>query len=1385
MRSRCTGRVLVAWLFVLAIVGASSTAFSQTDADPALQAEIRNTRARLEGQQPKVPAAELDQLAEFLGRSNYLARVIVEALQRNEITNAMMLLGRFPGKVNDLNWYGEPLVVNAANYNRAELLEALLKLGADPNQRKPNGNSALHIAIERRNWPMATSLVKAQADVTLTNQSGQTPLGMFMSQWYSGQDDGVRGELLQLLLDRGADCFAPIRARDPTSILEDCLTKRNDSVPDLLLTNLPSVGRRTPGGDTALHIAALWWRTNALDFLLAARFSVNQTNTDGLTPLQTVAAARMAGAPMTVMRGGQIASQAPAFRLPTGGVPGFSMSDFLLARGARLDIFSAAGLGLTNELAEMLRTDPASANARDGLGRAPLHYAVFAEQAASVLSLLNADAETSVPTLKPARLPRIGALPSGSTPLHLAVRNASGTSLRALLFKSANVHAADEEGNTPLHLSALGWDTNVTALLLRAGSPLNVTNRTGRTPLRMAVETGFAGNVQLLLTAGARTDVGLDDTTLVHLAAERGRADVIAVLVKHGLPSDARDAEGRTPFFQAFQRRQWAAIKDLYARRANVNAADTNGNTVLHQLMAQMDDRVGHQIDLRFWERWQQHWLNRPGMVRDALQKLIKANILPRPPVNTWTNTSLTTWLIGHGANVNLTNRAGQTPLHVLCSQNWIGWSGNPVTNRIAWLLRAGARMDMSDAKGATPLHLAARQCSPEVLALLRERAGKALNTCDGSGRTVLDYATQNERYSITNLSMLLGRGTDPNLPDADGCTPLQRAITNRDWSSKCPAIVKTLLEHEARHDLADSRGRTPLHWLAGADTPHILTNVSLLLAHGANPNARNKDGSTPLHLAVTNRIIPRAQLVQLLLANKANPDANDAGGQTPLYLLVTTKSDYFHGAGDVLRYLLDAGANPERIDTNGQTLLHLAASQPHLSGNGLFLHALARNPALLNLTNATGDTPLHVAIRTDNLQNVMFLRTRGADVMRKNNRGETAVYLAAQRHKSPMGSMICPAGTYMSFWNALSFRDFKQFELWLAVDPHLASIRFDNGETPMSIASKDRRMTNFVQRLLRSGVPLDPFAAMQLGRTNELRQLLQQQKILPAVLLFKAIEAGQFESIQDFAEARGDLHAINDQGHSLLHDALDSGQINVADWLRVHGVRLTFLDAVNLSDTNYLATALSTNRALANYSREDWPILMYAARMNRPASARVLLAHGAEVNGRGKEGWTALHVAALWRAEEVAMVLLDAGAELDARDGHGFTPLHLSARSGNTSVVKLLLERGAMVNVRATNQSDDRNVTMSSGSTPLHWAAQCGRLDVTRLLLQHGADAKIMNAAGERPVDLAGTGESIPHYHYLPASFREPPPGDPVRSKIHDLLTKANDAKEPPADAK
>src|SRR5581483_11691815 len=94
---------------------------------------------------------------------------------------------------------------------------------------------------------------------------------------------------IQQLLDNGADPFVLMDRGQAGSILEAALSRNNSILGDLLLTNHPSPARRTPGGDTALHVAARWGRTNAMDFLLSSGFSINQTNNDGLTPLQSVA----------------------------------------------------------------------------------------------------------------------------------------------------------------------------------------------------------------------------------------------------------------------------------------------------------------------------------------------------------------------------------------------------------------------------------------------------------------------------------------------------------------------------------------------------------------------------------------------------------------------------------------------------------------------------------------------------------------------------------------------------------------------------------------------------------------------------------------------------------------------------------------------------------------------------------------------------------------------------------------------------------------------------------------------------------------------------------------------------------------------------------------
>ncbi len=1311
------------------------------------------------------------------------ARAVMEAFNRNDAVEVGRLLDQFPGRADDLlRLHGESAAGRAVIFIRPEMLAVLLKHGANPNE--PWGNNAttpLHLALERRGWAMATNLLAAGADATRTNATGQTPLVLFMDQWWPGQlNDAASDELLRQLLDRGADQFDPIRVGDPTSIVESTLSKRGDAVSDLLLTNRPGINRRTPGGDTALHLAALWWRTNALDFLLSAGFSVNQTNGDGLTPLQAVTAARVSGAGIAGFPANvQIAWQGRAIRGPMPGSPGVPMSELLLARGATLDVFSAAGLGLTNELAGFLRTNPALANARDGLGRTPLHYAVFANQVASAERLLEAGAETSLASLKPARLPNAGAVPAGMTPLHLAARNGSPGLVKALLFKSADVRAADADGNTPLHIAAANWETNCVRLFILAKSPLEVTNRAGRTPLRMAVETGFTGNAEALLDAGARTDVNPDGSTLLHVAAERGRTDVISILLKRRLALDVRDAEGCTPLWRAVVRRQWNAMNLLQSKGAKINAANTNGNTALHQVMTQMDDNVGHQIDLRFWQRWQQNWMRRPGVVRDTLQKLIKAKLLPQPAINTWTNTSLTAWLIEHDANVNLTNRTGQTPLHILCGQNWISWSANPHTNRIARLLQAGARADIPDAQGVIPLQLAARNSAPETLAMLIERSGKAVNARDRDGRSVLDYALRNERHSATNLSLLLSRGVDPNARDTNGLTLLHRAVTNADWRPQPAQYVKALLDVKARPDLPDRFGRTPLHWLAAGTSQNTMTNAALLLAHGANPNVRDAEGFTPLHFAATNRHwnVRRAQFVEMLLQHGAQPDLTNNLGQTALLMLADSiaAGDFFQGATESAEALLRAGADPSRPDANGQLFLHTLVHKSRGWANirDICGNVLKRHPELINATNAAGDTLLHVALRDGNYMMTQMLTERRADVTRRNGQGESALLLAAKQPNSSMAWQVRPPGTTDSFWNTLMRRDYRQFEIWLRAEPRLAEVPLPNGQSPLAFAS-GQRLTNVVSLLIKSGAPIEPIYAMHTGLTNELRQMLQQSNRLSSALLASAIFSHQFESIQDLAATRGDLWTTNPCDKSLLYDALDRGQGRVAEWLREHGVKLMLLDAVKLGETNVLLGCLSTNRGLASHACPDgWSMLMQAARGDQADAARILLAHGADANGRGAHEWTPLHIAAMWNSDEVAAALFAAGAQTDAGDDHGLTPLHHAARAGSTSVLKLLIEHRANVNLGHTNTADNM-VTMPAGSTALHWAAHGGRLDAVRVLLAHGADPKLTNARGETALDLVRTNRSSPHYHYGWVTFREPPSGDPVRTKIATLLTRS-----------
>jgi hypothetical protein len=159
---------------------------------------------------------------------------------------------------------------------------------------------------------------------------------------------------------------------------------------------------------------------------------------------------------------------------------------------------------------------------------------------------------------------------------------------------------------------------------------------------------------------------------------------------------------------------------------------------------------------------------------------------------------------------------------------------------------------------GDTALHLAAAGYRVEIVELLLA-AGANPNAATNHRRSgPLHYAADgfitgpvwNAERQVKTIRLLLDKGADIHLQDANGATPLHRAVRTR-----CAAAVRCLLK-------------------AGAD-----------------PTKRNKPGSTPFHLAVQNTgrggsgeeaaIIAQREIIKECLCAGLSPSLKCGRGKT------------------------------------------------------------------------------------------------------------------------------------------------------------------------------------------------------------------------------------------------------------------------------------------------------------------------------------------------------------------------------------------------------------------------------------------------------------------------------------------------------------------------
>ena len=499
-----------------------------------------------------------------------------------------------------------PDVFTAAILDSPKILRRLLT--ADPDlahARDQEGAISLHHAADRGNVESVRVLLDAGADLDARDNRGQTPL--YRAALWTEVDrefESCQGAF-DLLVERGASLDAFICA----------LGGQRERLAELLAAEPAMLQATDTGGNTLLHLAARAGQGESVRFLLEEGALTDQRNKAGETALDLAAIARRLSTvhnqgerPIPIIIRGMkttldslmgyeaecsvFTAACLAWRqrldqmldadpdlLERAGVDGRSLLryaaeywqwlggddlrgtlEYLLKRGSRPDMWTAAALGRRDLAALCLAADRPVLHAFDG-ELTPLHCAAMAGEEGIVRYLLAQGAS-----------PDSRGLWSG-TPLHLAAWAGQTGTIECLLDSGAKIDAAAIHEVTPLVIAISRGQTEAAEVLLARGAQVDALTSYGCTPLGFAVMSNHEDIALQLARRGADLTVkdysglgpldytGGPGNSLLHWAAHQGDLTLVRAILEQSCESDRPDGNGATP-------------ADLAAAEGHVEVAD-------------------------------------------------------------------------------------------------------------------------------------------------------------------------------------------------------------------------------------------------------------------------------------------------------------------------------------------------------------------------------------------------------------------------------------------------------------------------------------------------------------------------------------------------------------------------------------------------------------------------------------------------------------------------------------------------------------------------------------------------------------------------------------------------------------------------------------------
>jgi len=855
--------------------------------------------------------------------------------------------------------------------------------------------------------------------------------------------------------------------------------------------------------------------------------------------------------------------------------------------------------------------------------------------------------------------------PDGRTPLFYAVEKKDMELINFFLSRGANPDVVDNAGQTPLGLCFKNNDSKIAGVLASNGADIHkaIPLADNASPAILALETN-----PMIFTAilNPATINSVDGTgkTILHKAVIVGNMNAVTEILSAASSSTAlinkKDNNNKNALDYALERadsRTHIAIAEhlilaggycdnpIFAyfgpavRSANYNIRRNEGLAPIHY--AVMD--------------------NHTGLVVFLLEKNIDLNIKTTSGATALHeavrigNIDIISMLVNSGADVNAKDAGGNTPLHV-------GIPPDAYLNILALLVSRGADVNLRDEHGDTPLHIAVMLNRPPEAFKLLLTSGGDVHIRNINGKTPLYIAVQERRVLL--IPLLIEFGSEIFAFDNNGVTPF-------DISAKANDGTYNLLITKETVNQRDSSGNTMLH--SAVINRAKSEQIGRILDQRALVDSRNREGDTALHIAVRTN---QREIGEYLIVRGANIFSLNSAGESPLSLALKT---------DTIREWIINSTTITSKDGLGNNMLHYAAEW----GLNNAISLIIRSGIPVDTQNATGQTPLFMATKSDSPSTLKIFIDNNANLNIRDSQGNSALHAAVR-------------------WNAINSISYL---ISSGIDINIGSL---NGNTPLH----DAIILNLpeIEALL-----------IKQGANLECRNMEGNTPLM------EAIRCGYSSSVDKLASGGADTSSRNTRGDTPLHIAVAMERLDMVNTLLKTGVSI---HARNTRNRTPFQTALSVSPKMVSALLENNRIfipddygnsVLHVALLERTSDeiVKVIIKQGARINAVDNNGKTPLRLALDLELWGPVKTIADSGADPFFVAADNRSPAEIAFSKGETGI-------RAVFSGRAIGAKDN------SGNTILHYAARLGGPEMITILLELGANRSIKNIASESPNDIA-----------------------------------------------